>query len=233
MQFIKQAELARLKGISRQGIGDAIKKGLLVLIDGQIDLDAPSTQDYLSRNTRQARQKPSVPVEKKPAKKRRASRPKVEKLAEVVKLSRAPGKKRTDSGGRSPRRELPAAGSIAIEGLLRGDLDAVKVIEQIHQLRVRTDAQRQRLIVRELVARAFSKIVAVETGQFLQYANKLAPEIAGMIGANDPAIEAKIRERIETEAYDTLAHIQRITDELLASVADADILDDEEMGVVA
>lgn len=206
-----------MKGVSRQAIGDAVKHGLLALVDGKIDLDAQATQDYLSYEPRQ------FALGGRSVEKIIAPPPKIEKPVKVVKSKRVEPE-------RKPRTLAPRTRDDGGElGVLRGDLDKEKIQEQIIQLRIKNDQQRHRLIDRSLIERLLGRMSAIDNAQFLQYGDKLAPEIAGICKVTDPAVEAKIRERLQAEAYDTLAHIQRLIDEFLAAVQKEELPEEAEV----
>lgn len=218
MQLIRQSVLARMKGVSRPAIGAAVKKGLLTLVDGKIDLDAQATQDYLSQESRQfslgGRTIPAVAKIENPKREAKA----------VAGADREPPKPKVVR----PARRV-ADTDLGELGVLRGDLDKQKIQEQIIQLQIKNDQQRHRLVSRELVERLVGRISAIDNAQFLQYGDKLAPEICGICGITDPATEARVRERLQAEAYDTLAHIQRLIDEFLASVQKEELAESDEV----
>jgi hypothetical protein len=98
------------------------------------------------------------------------------------------------------------------------DVQKIHRIETALKVRVEREHKRRELIERSLVRTVFGKLWQVDTNELRTLGGKLAPDLAGLMGIDDPVISLMIEQRIDGEILKSLNHIKRIIDDFLVSV---------------
>ena len=202
MKLVSQSEFARIGGLSRQAVYDAIKRDAIkITVDEtgkkKIDLDIKKNSDYLKDfSNGQRKKKPDIKIEKK-----RENKKQNKKTSEQV--PEKTGKKKQQENkiiaAEDPFEDTDETGSIG-----KYLLQCKKLEADIKRIDVITREKRQDLIDRELVAIVFSKMHSIDTTELLQLPAKVSPEITAAAGVDDPTIQIKIEKLLENELYKIL-----------------------------
>jgi len=217
MKFISQSEFARSCKVSPNAIANAISKGdLTAHKQGErvyLDLTDPKTRAYKRLHTQKSK----------------------------------PGNGRADrqdNGGSNALTTLSPGLRAKIKGLLGADTtfeefneiseaftNKLKTLQQIQDIKTRTDRARRKLIDRDLVAKMFGKIYTVDVNEFRMLGMNLAPELASIFNVDDPALVLAATERIDKEVYAILEHIKDILNGFLVEMELKEIIGDATNGI--
>ena len=141
-QYVSQSGFAKLAGVSRQAITQAVKEGRVECCKLGIDPEHPTNRYYLNASRANTPRNTDRGLQQKPR-----SIPKAVKAKRVVDIT------------------------ALAEGLMGGELDdylsalskpstdRLKVVEQIKALRLKTDERRRTLVPRETIRRVFSRLL--------------------------------------------------------------------------
>lgn len=99
-------------------------------------------------------------------------------------------------------------------------LDREKLQEQINGLRLKNQEKRNELIPRDLVAVAFAKIHAIDSSQFGNLGQNLAPEIMAIGAITDETKEIEIQSAIDRAVWSVLRNAKKLTDNFMKAYAD-------------
>ncbi len=197
---VTQTKFAELAGVSRQAVSKVIRAGgLVVRPDKKLDTVNPVNHDYLNRD----RDNGITTAESKSK-----SKP-----------------KKTKSAKSKPKNDESESAEIDLDnipenlnGLMKSELERVKVAEQILDLRQKRQIARDDLISRKLIRSVFSKFYEIDMNEFLTLKDKLMPDIAAIFEVNDPKLQMKAGERMDEELWKILKHIQRVKNDFLKNV---------------
>jgi hypothetical protein len=141
------------------------------------------------------------------------------KKSTAVKANTADKQKKVDRGGSSKEINLDDMKErVSYGAVTQANVNALKAMEQIEQIRLKTQKERQQLVERELIKRVFSKIYTIEVNELRIIGDTLAPEIASYFNSDDSEAILKTNQRIESEVYKALNHIKRLIADYLKSV---------------
>jgi len=104
-----------------------------------------------------------------------------------------------------------------IQSMSYADVQKVQKIESALKTRVERQQKRGELIERTIVKTLFGKIYQVDVQELRTLGSKIAPEVAGLMGIDDPSMILMVEQRIDGEILKSLAHIKHIIDEFLNS----------------
>ena len=110
-----------------------------------------------------------------------------------------------------------------IQNMNLADVQKVRTIESALKTRVEREHKRRDLIERVLVRTVFGRLYQIDTQELRTIGSKLAAEIAGKLGVDDPAVILDVEQRIDGEILKSLAHIKRVLNDFLASIG-SDVL---------
>ena len=189
MNLISKAKLADIVGVTRQAIGDAVKRGV-VPTEGEgrrahIDLDHPDVIAYIQDNS-------ETRTRSKDA--RKGYRP--------------PSKPREPSQS-SPEPEQTVTGLVRVATQSDANLEKTKAQTAKHKADLAVALGK--LLVKEMSDKAWGRLHSISVNQFLPLGDRLAPIIAGVFGSTDPELIIKTKELINadvTRALDAVKDIQ-------------------------
>lgn len=93
--------------------------------------------------------------------------------------------------------------------MTKHDLDRMKAAVAIMKDKVKHEKDRDILIERDKVKRAFFSLYRIDSEEFLQLSASLTPKICQSIfKTSDPEVMTKVSEIIDTELYKTQNHIR-------------------------
>lgn len=98
------------------------------------------------------------------------------------------------------------------------DIKKARDLESALKTRVEREQKRGLLIERSLVQTVFGRLYQLDSNQFKTLGAKLAPELAGQFGIEDPAALLKVEALIDAEVLKILSHIKRLLDDFLVGV---------------
>ena len=119
------------------------------------------------------------------------------------------------SGNVDAESVLERINSLDIRRLTNADVQKVQRLEGALKTRVEREHKRGLLIERALVQTVFGRLYTIDTNELRTLGAKLAPDICGTLGVEDPEKVLQIEQRIENEVLKTLAHIKRIINKFL------------------
>jgi hypothetical protein len=215
-QYIKPAEFARLVGISRQGVSDAISKGLIpaVQVDGKnrIDLNDQHIIDYM-------RNRDKKPVEVMESKQTDNSKP-----VEVVGIK----KHKTNKPDKVVAAEIPEylkhiadSGDLSFDEMMtlsKSEVDKIKSYEMIKSIKQKREENRLDLIERRIVRQVIGKLYTIDRDELINIKSKIVADISGVMECNDEAKMLKSEKIIEDELWKILKHIQHEVNKFLKQI---------------
>lgn len=220
MPKLSAQHFAEKAGVTRQTIYNQIKAGVLFLGDDKkLDLDNPANLSYL-------RDRGVSLDDMKPPEKKRPSSGKKKPPA------KPPGRTRSKAPA-DPLDGLPAVdaeevlarlSSLDIRNLTPADVGKVARLESALKTRVEREHKRGLLIERATVQTVFGRLYTIDSNELRTLGSKLAPDIAGMLGEEDPEKVLQVEKRIDDEVLKSLAHIKRVLGDFLRKAgADCDL----------
>jgi hypothetical protein len=233
MNPVSKAELARLASVSRAAVTGKIKRGALpALQDGTVDLDDTRIREYIEkanyprgglRPGRSARRRPEKTAqEKKPEKKKAVKSPTKKNEPSKTESMPAPPKKKTtlypenddaDFSGVSaddPLPEVPGyTGTENLNSFHGNELADIERREKIRKLQIANKKAESEVIERDEVKSIMSAIDAIINSQMRPLGTSLAPELASVAGASDPATEIEITRLVDEAIERLLGNIRR------------------------
>lgn len=196
MAIATKTKFAKLSMVNRSSITRAIVAGSLVVRpNGKLDTNNPVNKDYIKRcNDKKNQLSPAdKSTEKNDQKPIRCTFEEAEQLSKDT--------------------EDKALGAVSVSSL-----NNLRAIEQISQIRMKTKKERQELIERSLVEKAFSKLYMIDVSMWRTLGANLSPEIAAITKIDDNKIIIEIEETIEKEVFVILQHIKRTMNEFLIGI---------------
>lgn len=220
MPKLSAQHFAEKAGVTRQTIYNQIKAGALFLGDDKkLDLDIPENLQYL--RDRGVSLDDMKPPEKKPS----TPRPKKSRSKPPAKpKSKAPAAPPAELPGVDAEEVLARLSSLDIRNLTPADVGKVARLESALKTRVEREHKRGLLIDRAAVQTVFGRLYMIDSNELRTLGSKLAPEISGMLGAEDPEKVLAVEKRIDDEVLKSLAHIKRVLGDFLRKAgADCDL----------
>lgn len=201
-QYVSQSGFAKLAGVSRQAITQAVKEGRLESCKLGIDPEHPTNRHYLATSRANAHRNTDRGSQQK-----RKSAPKSVRGKKVDITALTGGLIGTELDD-------------YLSALSKPSTDRLKVVEQIKALRLKTDERRLTHVPRETVRRVFSRIYMVDTNEFRTLPDKLASEVASICGIDDDEKVFEIKEIIELNVFKVLNHVKRLINDFLEEIRD-------------
>lgn len=205
MKLVTGLELAAICGITKQAVSLAEKSKKLTRVQGQFDLHAPETVEYINLRS------PYRPAQQEIIRKQEEE----DKIDKAV--TRAKKKKKQE-------RERPNEDILeSMADLDRNDLEKQKIIEQVLNYRVKTQQQRNELIERALVKRVWAKLYAIDTSELHPLGEKISSDIAALCKIEDSEVTFKIKNIIDSHVFKAIGHSKRLMDDFLKKVGEDEL----------
>lgn len=208
MAFLNKSQFSKHAGVSRQRISKMCSLGhLLVRPDGKLDTEDRTNKNYLTKQERPDGYKSSDIDKKQPVRKKAANK--------------------TVKSNAENNREIPIENPEEVlagipddlKNMTKHDLDRMKAAVTIIKDRLKHDKEREFVIDRTLIQRAFHDLYQIDTEEFLQASSFIAPRICqNVFGTNDPIVLTKVSEILDTDFYKIQNHIRRTFDKHLADM---------------
>lgn len=232
MEYLTQNAYSKLVGVSAAAITKAVDTGRIIKTKKGIDPEHPHNRHYeanivrnasnekrLRRIRNQARKKgEEIPFRLDGKKKQKKQK---EELKTEPLVEEKPKQKPKKVIKRKHKRELnldDIKERVSYGAVTQANVNALKAMEQIEQIRLKTQKERQELVSRDLVKRVFAKIYTIDVNELRTIGDKLAPDIAALCDVDDAETILKVNQRIEKEVYKSLHHIKRLVSDYLKSV---------------
>ncbi len=203
VRYLSQNQLAKLTGVSKQGISKAVSQGRVVRISLGIDPTHPTNRHFIERL-----EMVRGTAEPEPTKTRKTNQRK--------RSGRARGSKTTKTQTIKPK--TANGETTMIGGYSKTQIDIQKSVAQIQEIQLKVDERRRKLISRELVDRFFGKLYLVDSNEWKTLPDRLAPEMAAIFENDDPEKILEVSKRIDKEVYRTLSHVKRMMDDFLKTM---------------
>lgn len=100
----------------------------------------------------------------------------------------------------------------------RQGVDLRKALANAEKAEMEVKIKMKDLISRELVARVFHKIYAIDSTEWRGLGPRLAPDIMAVCEVTDPTKEVEISVLVEQQVFRTLKHVQRVINEFLEEI---------------
>jgi len=189
--------------VSRQRINELCNRGDLVRADGFVDTENP-------KNARWLKFREEAPDPTRPSG-RWGPRPDHDTASDL-----------TDGEGMTEEEATSALADmlkkIDIRSIAYHDVQKVQKIEQALKTRIEREHKRGDLIDRVLIKSVFAQLYQVDSQQLRMLGARLAPDVSGILGIDDPTLVLMVEARIEGEVLKALTHIKRIINEFLESI---------------
>lgn len=199
-QVYKKAEFARLAGVSRAAVTQAVRTGYIIAEDGLVDITHPKNASYLASN-RSKRPKLTEPEDTEVVEEETNFEP-----PELDAELEPPKKKRRK---RKPRGYDPATDT---EILTKEAADIRRINAQTANLKLKYAERLKDLVLRKDVDRVFQNIYSVAINYFLVLGDRLSPVLASLCGISDQKIVIEMKDRIDKEVSRALDELKRQTE---------------------
>jgi hypothetical protein len=110
---------------------------------------------------------------------------------------------------------LARLSSLDIRQLTPADVGKVARLESALKTRVEREHKRGLLIERSTVQTVFGRLHTIDVNELRTLGAKLAPDVAGLLGVDDPEKLLQVEKRIDDEVLKSLAHIKRVLNDFL------------------
>ncbi len=105
-----------------------------------------------------------------------------------------------------------------LRNMTPSEVGKVARLESALKTRVSRQAQRRELVDRLVIQRVFGKIYMIEANELRTLGGKIAPDLAGILGIDDPEVTLNIEKQIDDEVLKSMRHIQRIISDFLEKI---------------
>lgn len=224
MALLNLSEFARVAGVDKAYISRLAKKGrLLRMPSGELDTESPVNKAFIAKQRKKGK-KPKVNLvsAKEVAVAKKITIPKDSPLSRPVIQTpgQEPGEFKSGEIDKILLDSILSGETIinALENLSKESTDRLKTIEQIKDLRIKTEASRNKLIPRELVSRIFSKLYAIDINEFKTLGPAISQDIVPLIGGVDEKQIMAIGGMVDNHLRKVLQHIKRIVDDFLKTL---------------
>jgi hypothetical protein len=113
---------------------------------------------------------------------------------------------------------LEQVANLDLRTLSKAIIDKIRVLETALKIRVERQQRMGLLIERKLVSVTFGKLYQIDTNELRPIGAALSPEIAGVLGVDDPEKILQVEQIIDAKVMKVLAHIQRLMNDFLVRV---------------
>lgn len=121
------------------------------------------------------------------------------------------------TGGLDAEEVLAHMSTLDIRRFNKVDIDKLKNLEGMLKIRVERQHKRRELIERSLVQTVFGRLYQIDSNELRVLGARLAPDVAGLLGVDDPEKVLAVEQRIDAEVLKVLAHIQRLLHDYLTA----------------
>lgn len=182
-----------------------IERGDIIRENGHIDTENPVNKAWLSTYPHDPQPKPAntrstlvsgIPMKKQKHPDAEPTLPDIEETHDAEEL-------------------LAQVASFDLRKLNKATIDKIRVLEVALKTRVEREQRRGNLIDRSLVQVIFGKLYQIDTNEFRTMGAVLAPEVAGMLGVEDPEKVLKVEQMIDDEVIKILGHVHRLLNDAL------------------
>lgn len=207
-QVYKKAAFARIAGVSRSAVTQAVATGFLICDNGLIDITHPKNASYLAQN-RHKRPRLSEPEpEPQPEP--------IEPEVEAKNIDESPPKKSQKVQPRKKiRRPRGYDPSTDTEDLTKEAADIKRINAQTANYRLKYAERLKLLVLRTDVDRVFQNIYSIAINHFLVLGDRLAPILASICGVTDQKITIEMKNHIDKEVTRALDELKRQTEDSL------------------
>lgn len=102
-----------------------------------------------------------------------------------------------------------------IRAISFNEVNKVQKIEAALKTRVEREHKRGDLIDRNLVRTVFARMYQIDAQELKMLGARLAPDVSGLLGIDDPVLVLMVEQRIEGEVMKSLNHIKRVINDFL------------------
>lgn len=212
MCLVSKSEFARKAGVSPQAVDQKIKKGHIDLVGegrkAKIDIESEKACQYLNDlndNRERAHRDKKGNTLDKPKKDKQQAEKKV--ISNAEKNIEVPVK--TDQ---TILEGVPET----LQEMSKYDLDRMKAAVTIQKEKLKHDKERQLVIDRAVIHKAFNELYQIDREELLQASSHLSPRICqDVFGTNDPEKMTKTTEILDAEFYKIQGHVQKVFDKYL------------------
>lgn len=189
--------------VTRQWVYKLVEKGDLVITAKKIDTEHPVNKAWIRGHPHSTNPKPPVTGRK---------------MAVADDGSRyvPPVQQQADDGGEAEAL-LEQVGTLDLNTMTKAQIDKIRVLETALKTRVERQQRRRELIDRSLVQTAFGRLWQIDSNSWRPLGAALAPEIAGMLGTDDPEKVLEVEKVIDEKVSKVLAHVRRTMQEALTA----------------
>lgn len=113
---------------------------------------------------------------------------------------------------------LEQVANLDLRTMTKASIDKIRVLETALKTRVERQQRMGLLIERKLVSVTFGKLYQIDTNELRPIGAALSPEIAGVLGVDDPEKILQVEQIIDSKVMKVLAHIQRLMNDFLVRV---------------
>jgi hypothetical protein len=239
-RYVSKAKLARRLGITRQALQRAGNIGRIDLNPkGKVDMQGGNTVAFIATHG-ELKNPPTKPKPKRgdrpenymnnlffgPSSEGPPADPVVEDVrGDVAERPEFTDEEKKDAVTWEDISESNKAASnpdpVAVERMIRSDLEKQKLIESILAMQVKTAKERKELVACETVVKVFAKLAAVDTSEFHSLADKIAGDVAALCGLEDSETRVKIKELINKPVFRALKHRKRLMDDYLKKMGNS------------
>lgn len=121
---------------------------------------------------------------------------------------------------------LAQIADLDIRTMPKAVLDKIKTLEMALKTRVDRQNKRGELIDRALVRTLFGKLYQIDSNNWRTLGANLAPEIAGALGVEDPALVLQVEQMIDDRVLRTLGFVKRTVQDTLVAWKAGELPDD-------
>jgi ribosomal protein S13 len=224
MAWVKSAEFARIAGVSRACITQRCKEGALVRTPaGKLDTESPVNKAFITKQREKGKKsKANLVSAKETAAAKKITIPRNSPLSNRVIQAEQESEEILIKGIENAEfLESILSGEAVIDDLehiSKTSIDRLKTIEQIKDLRIKTELSRNKLIPRELVSRVFSKLYAIDINEFKTLGPAISQDIIPLVGIVEENQIMAIGEMVDKHLRKVLQHIKRIIDDFLKTL---------------
>lgn len=204
-QVYKKAAFARLAGVSRSAVTQAVATGFIICDDGLIDITHPKNASYLAQN----RHKRPRLYEPEPEPEPETIEPEVEAKKVDEPSPKKSSKPQPQKKIRRPRGYDP---STDVENLTKEAADIKRITAQTLNYRLKYAERLKQLVLKTDVDRVFQNIYSIAINHFLVLGDRLAPVLASICGATDQKIIIEMKNYIDKEVTRALNELKRQTE---------------------
>jgi len=226
MRYVSIAAAAREAGISRQAMHQAVRREAVPVDDrNMIDLDNDVVRAWIAKRNRVKPGKQSDAVKSARQRAPAAQKPDTKPVETPPPVAAG-----ADPEPYDPVPESKPYAPVSAEKLAAYDISDRKKLADAIKVEMANAQTRGELVRQESVREVINKLWTVDTTQWTQIGSRIAPDVAGALGVDDPEAEIRVRKIIDEAVYSVMANTQKIIERWLS---DEVIITPDELGVDA